>query len=263
LPLHAMLYVMGQARERQDAVAVEIAYDKSAPMFLISTRTEKQISTRYNFWSWFWLVLGLLVAAGAALSWTLLNKTGAGFTWQPYVITVSSFIAAAIFGWFWTVYNSLVNIHHRVESGWSEVDVQLKRRRDLIPNLVQAVEGYRAYESKTQQAITELRGQIEATPPGVAGPDFKGITPMLRAIIEQYPELKASESFLKLQQALADTEQRIALARDYYNDIATFYNTRLRIIPDRLVAAVARLHPRTLMGAADFERAPVQVNLAP
>jgi hypothetical protein len=192
----------------------------------------------------------------------LIIKTGDGFTWQPYVIAVGSFIAATILGWFWTVYNSLINIHHRVESGWSEVDIQMKRRHDLIPNLVQAVEAYRAYESRTQQAITELRGQIEATPPGVAGPDFKGITPMLRAIVEQYPELKASESFLKLQQALADTEQRIALARDYYNDIATFYNTRLSIIPDRFVATAARLHPRTLMTAADFERAPIQVSLA-
>jgi hypothetical protein len=161
-----------------------------------------------------------------------------------------------------TTYNSLINLHHRVEQGWSQVDVQLKRRHDLIPNLVQTIEGYRKYESETQTVLAELRGQMEATPPGVAGPDFKGLAPLLRITVERYPELKASESFLKLQQALVDTEQRIALARGYFNDIATFYNTRLQIIPDRYVAVLARLKPQTLMGAADFERAPVMVHQA-
>ena len=165
-------------------------------------------------------------------------------------------------GWVWTVYNSLINLHHRLEQGWSQVDVQLKRRHDLIPSLVETVAGYRDYESETQKLITELRGQAEATPPGVAGPDFKGIAPMLRVIIERYPDLKANESFLRLQQALVDGEQRIALARDYFNDVATFYNTRLGIVPDRFVADLARLHPQTLMSAADFERAPIQVKLA-
>jgi len=107
-----------------------------------------------------------------------------------------------------------------------------------------------------------MRTQTEATPPGVAGPDFKGIVPMLNVIVERYPELKANGSFLRLQQALVDTEQRIALARDYFNNIATFYNTRLGIIPDRFVAAMAGLRPQTLMTAADFERAPVRVQLA-
>jgi hypothetical protein len=142
------------------------------------------------------------------------------------------------------------------------VDVQLKRRYDLIPNLVKTVEGYRGYESDVQTLITELRNQTQATPPGERGSDFKGVAPLLKIVIERYPELKASESFLSLQKQLAETEQRIALARDYYNDIVTFYNTRLEIIPDRFIAAIAGLHPRTLMGAADFERAPVQVKLA-
>jgi hypothetical protein len=100
------------------------------------------------------------------------------------------------------------------------------------------------------------------TPPGVAGPDYKGITLLLRATVERYPDLKASQAFLKLQESLVDTEQRIALARDYFNSIATFYNTRLAIIPERYVATLARLRPQTLMAAADFERAPVAVSLA-
>jgi hypothetical protein len=262
LPLHTMLYAMGQSRERKDAVAAEIAYDKSAPLFLISTRTEKQLSTGYLRWFWFWLVLGLLLAIGGAVAWSLLQVPNAGASWQPYVIASGGFMVVLVLGWVWTVYNSLINLHHRVQQGWSQVDIQLKRRHDLIPNLVKTVEGYRTYESELQNLLVELRSQAEATPPGIAGSDFKGIVPTLNMIIERYPDLKASESFLRLQQSLVDTEQRIALARDYFNEIATFYNTRLGIIPDRFVASLARLRTQTLMGAANFERAPIQVKLA-
>ena len=260
LPLHTMLYVMGRARERQDVVAAEIAYDKAAPMFLISTRTEKRISSGYARWFWGLLVLGLAVAIGGATGWSLLVK--GNIAWQPLVAAAGGFVIAVLLGWVWTVYNSLINLHHMIEQGWSQVDIQLKRRYDLIPNLVETVKGYRDYESELQKVLAELRTQAEATPPGVAGPDFKGMAPTLKVIIERYPELKANESFLRLQSALVDTEQRIALARDYFNNVATFYNTRLGIVPDRFVAALARLHPRTLMAAADFERAPVEVRLA-
>ena len=263
LPLHTMLYVVGQARERQDVVAAEIARDKNAPMFLISTQTEKQVSSGYGRWFWALVVIGLICAIGGAVGRDLLANTNRGLTGQPFVLAVVTFLGVLAMCWVWTVYNSLVNIHHGLEQGWSEVDVQIKRRHDLIPNLIETVKGYRDYESETQQLITELRAQAEATPPGVAGPDFKGIAPMMRVIVERYPDLKASESFLRLQQALVDAEQRIALARDYFNDVATFYNTRLTIIPDRFVAFLARLRTATLMSAADFERAPVQVNLVP
>ena len=260
LPLHIMLYVIGQARERKDVVAAEIANDKDAPMFVISTRTEKQLSTSHARWFWVWLILGLAVAVGGTAGWSMLVK--ANVAWQPLVAAAGGFAFALLLGWVWAAYNSLVNLHHMVEQGWSQVDVQLKRRYDLIPNLLETVKGYRAYESEIQTLLAEIRTQTQATPPGVVGPDFKGMAPMLKVIIERYPDLKANESFLRLQQALVDAEQRIALARDYFNNIATFYNTRLQIIPDRFVAALARLRPRTLMAAADFERAPVRVQLA-
>jgi hypothetical protein len=262
LSLHTMLYVVGQARERQDVVAAEIAHDKNAPMFLISTQTEKQVSSGYGRWFWALVVLGLICAIGGAVGEEMLSNTDRGLSWQPFVLGSVGFLVVLAIGWVWTVYNSLINLHHRLEQGWSQVDVQLKRRHDLIPSIVAVVEGYRDYESETQKLITEMRTQAEATPPGVAGPDFKGIALMLRVIVERYPELKANESFLRLQQTLVDAEQRIALARDYFNNIATFYNTRLAIIPDRFVALLARLRTATLMSAADFERAPVQVNLA-
>lgn len=255
LPLHTMLYIMGHARERPDVVAAEVTFDKNTPIFLISTRTEKQISNAYGRWLWFWLVLGLVSAAGGAA------VRGTWSSWQPPAVAAGGFVFVLLLGWVWTVYNSLINLHHMVEQGWSQVDVQLKRRYDLIPNLVKAVEGHRNHESETQRLLTELRIQAEATPPGVAGTDFLGIAPMLRVMVENYPELKANESFMKLQQELVDTEQRIALARDYFNGITTFYNTRLEIIPDRFVAKMAGLYSQSLMSAADFERAPVQVKL--
>jgi len=263
IPLHAMLYVLGQAREREDVVAAEIAQAKTSPMFIISTRSEKQISRVYSIGWWVFVTLGLLIALGGGAGWAVLeNTTGAALGWKPFVIMGAGYIGALILIWVWTTYNSLINLHQRVKQGWSQIEVQLKRRHDLIPNLVQAVAGYRGHEQETQAMVAELRQQMEATPAGKAGPDYKGITSVLRITVERYPELKASESFLKLQQNLADTENRIALARDYFNDIATFYNTRLEIIPDRFLGVLAGMRPRSLMSAAEFERAPVTVKLA-
>ncbi|MBT3363474.1 MAG: LemA domain-containing protein [Chloroflexi bacterium] len=260
IPLHASLYIMGQARERQDVVAAEITRDKNAPMFLISMRSEKQLSTYYARWCWFWMILGLVAAVAGAVVWGMLQPVS-GVRWQPIVSMTGGFALVLALGWVWTVYNSLVDLNNRLQQGWSQVDVQLKRRYDLIPNLVNAVQGYRDHESQTLQLVTELRSQQEATRPGDVGPDFRGVAPVLQATIERYPELKANESFLKLQSSLIDTEQRIALARDYYNNIAMFHNTRLEIIPDRFVASLARLRQHALIGAADFERAPVEVKL--
>ena len=257
LPLHAGLYVMGQARERQDIVAPEIAKDKTAAMYLISTQTEKQISSGYSIWYWVLFSLGLLFALGGALGWQII----AGTSLQSWLIMGLGYLLIWLIFYIWTTYNSLINLHHRVEQGWSQVDVQIKRRFDLIPNLVQVVQGYQQYESGTQTVLAEMRSQMEATPPGVSGPDFKGLSGLLSVVVEKYPELKANQNFLKLQLSLVDAEQRIALARDYYNQITTFYNTCLEIIPQRYVASLAQLKPGSLMGAADFERAAVKVNL--
>jgi hypothetical protein len=257
-----MLYVLGQAHERKDIVAPEIAQDKSSPLFIISTRSEKQISSGYGRWFWFWSILGLAIALGGGAGWVFQDRTSQIINWTPLGVMAAGYLSIFLMIWVWTTYNSLIILHQRVEQGWSQVEIELKRRYDLIPNLVQVIEGYQQHENDTQTVIAEMRTQMEATPPGAAGPDYKGIAPLLRITLENYPDLKASESFLKLQQALVDTEQRIALARDYFNDIVTFYNTRLEVVPDRYAAALARFHPRVLMGAADFERAPVKVDLA-
>jgi hypothetical protein len=259
--LHSNLYVMGQARERADMVAAEIAKDKKAPIFLISTRTEKQISSSLGGGFWGWMIAGLLAAVGGVWIGNLVLNPGMPQAWPPFVIAAGGYLLIIALGWVWTVFNSLVNLQQRVKQGWSQVDIQLKRRNDLIPNLVQVVEGYAAHEEGLQELVTKLRGQLSATPPGVEGPDYAGFMPTFRVVVENYPDLKASELFLKLQNELTDTEQRIALARDYYNQIVTFYNTRLEVVPDTFLAKMMGLKAATLMEAADFERAPMVVHL--
>jgi len=159
-------------------------------------------------------------------------------------------------------YNSLVGLRQRVRQGWSLIDVQLKRRHDLIPNLAAAVSGLSQHERETQTALTALRSQMTATAPGVAGSDFAGVAATRRAIVERYPELIAQESFARLQSELVETEQRIALARTYYNDIATQFATRLEQVPDRWVARLGAMRPEALLQAENFERAMVQVHFA-
>lgn len=258
---HALICVIGQARERQDVVAAEIAQDRRAPLFLISTRTREQVSSGMKWGQWLWTLGGLVLAI-------------AGFVWQEadarhdlqtglptYAAVGGGFLAAAALGWIWMVYNSLIDLRNRVRQAWSLVDVQLQRRHDLIPNLVQSVQGYSDYERRLQPELAALRGELGATPPGVAGPDYRAVAGHVVAIAEHYPQLKADANFMALHKSLVDTEQRIALARGYFNDIATHYNTRLEIVPERYVAALAGMKPQVLMAANEFERAAVQVDM--
>lgn len=258
--VHAALFVVGQARERTDVVAAEIAADNRAPLFLISTRTEQQVSRGFRIGFWLLGLLGLLLAVGGFAG------RNAALHLEPdigqYVALGAGFAVAWLFGWAWSLYNGLIELRQRVRQGWANIDVQLKRRYDLIPRLVSTVTGLRDYERTVQTELAALRAQLQATPPGEPGPDPAGCLPLVRAVAEAYPELKANTAFLSLQTQLTDTEQRIALARSYFNDIATFYNTRLQVIPDRFIAKLAGLQPQVLMAVAAFERAPVSVKLA-
>ena len=113
-----------------------------------------------------------------------------------------------------------------------------------------------------QESVALLRSQVQVTRPGQAGPDPVATMPTIMALAESYPQLKANEAFRRLQHQLADTENRIALAREYFNNIATHYNTRLAIVPDSFVARLAGLCEQPLFAAAGFERQAVQVKLA-
>ncbi len=258
---HAPIFVVGRARERSDIVAAEIAADPAAPMFLISTRSEKEISAGFGWGIWGWGIFGFLLALGTSAvvaegeHWSIAPES----RWLCYLVAALIYFPAVGLGWIWMVYNSVISLRNRVRQGWSQVEIQLKRRHDLIPALVNVVTGLRDHESAVQTELAALRAQMTATPPGVAGADFQACANTMVILAERYPELTAQESFLNLQRNLVDTEQRIALARGYFNEIATHFNTRLEVVPDRFVAALAGMRAETLMAANDFERAPVTV----
>jgi hypothetical protein len=259
LPVGAALYVVGQSRERRDIVAPEIAYDPKAPMFLISSRTEKEVTRGMGWGSWGLAFLALLLAAAGVFI-----GRGGGQGPPPAtdaIVAGAGFVVAWLFGWLWMVYNSLIELRQRVRQAGSLVDVELKRRHDLIPNLVAAVQGYRDHETTVQTELAAMRSQMEATLPGRPGPDPAAVLPSLRVITERYPDLKANESFLRLQKSLSETEQRIALARAYFNELSTGYNTCLEVVPDRFIAGMGGLGPQPLIAAADFERAAVTIDL--
>lgn len=261
IPLNREVFVAGRAREREDVVAPEIAADSEQDLFLISCRGEASVQRgyRWQFWGF-----GVALLLPLPVAW-LVQANEAKVL--PLVIPAAGLAVALaglwLVGWLWTTFNSLVQLRNRVAQAWSLVDVQLKRRADLIPPLVAVVAGLRDHERTVQAELAALRAQTVATPVGQAGPDFAGAAASLRAVGERYPELKSDAAFLGLQRELSDTETRVALARDYHNSIATHLNTRLEIIPDRWVAALAGLKPRVLWEAESFERAAVPVRLAP
>jgi hypothetical protein len=260
IPVGIGLYVVGQSRERRDVVAPEIAHDPKAPLFLISTRSEKEVESGMGWSSW-GLAFLALVLVGVAV--TFARQREGNPPVPELIIAGGGFIFCWALGWIWMVYNALVGLRQRVRQAESLVDVELKRRHDLIPTLVATVTGYRDYESTVQKEVAALRAQLEATMPGRPGPDPAALLPSIRAITERYPDLKANESFLKLQKSLSDTEQRIALSRAYFNEIATHFNTCLEVVPDRFIASIGGLKPQPLFAAADFERAAVTVDLDP
>jgi hypothetical protein len=253
---------MGQSRERKDIVAPEIAADKLAPMFLISTRTEEQVRSRLGWGCRGWTIFGLILCVAGLIISDKVGQVDPANRVMVYVLAALVFGGTAALGWLWLAYNGLVDLRQRVNQAWSQVDVQLKRRFDLIPNLMNVVTAARDHEANLQTELAEMRTQLTATPPGESGADYHGVKQTLIAIAERYPELMADTSFVMLQENLTDTEERIALARGYFNEIATHFNTRLEVVPERFVARMARMKPRTLMAAKAFERAPVKVELA-
>ncbi|MDP6544652.1 MAG: LemA family protein [Phycisphaerae bacterium] len=262
IPLHHQLYIIGHASERNDMVAAEIAHDDTAPMYLISTQSEKQISFGYKLQLWILGVLALILAVAGQVIADAQGSIDPGSRIGHYLIVGASVGGAWALGWVWMVYNSMADLKNRVRQGWSNVDVQLKRRHDLIPQLVRVVEGLADHERTVHQEVALLRSQTAATEPGSPGPDPQGCAKSLIAIREAYPQLKTNKAFLRLQAQLVETEQRIALARTYFNEIAAHYNTRLQVIPDRFVAAMGSMKAQAYITAENFERAEVRVSLA-
>jgi LemA protein len=163
-------------------------------------------------------------------------------------------------------FNRLVRLRNEVNTGWSNIDVQLKRRADLIPNLVEAVKGYAAHERGVFDSITEARSALlRAETPGAAGQANDVLTTALGrlfAVAEAYPDLKASQNFLRLQDELTDTEDKIAAARRYYNTVVQAYNTGQQTFPASVVAGTFGFSPRDFFRLEDDgDRAPVAVSV--
>jgi LemA protein len=163
------------------------------------------------------------------------------------------------------LFNRLVTLRNRVDNGWSQIDVQLRRRYDLIPNLVETVKGYAAHERELFEQVAAARSQaIGASSVGDQAQAENQLTAGLRrlmAVAENYPDLKASQNFLALQEELTGTESRIAYARQFYNDQVMLLNTRIQAVPSNVVAKVFGFTPREFFDIEDPIRGPVQVDL--
>jgi LemA protein len=163
------------------------------------------------------------------------------------------------------LFNRLVSLRNRVDNGWSQIDVQLRRRYDLIPNLVETVKGYAAHERELFEQVAAARSQaIGASTVGDQAQAENQLTTGLRrlmAVAENYPDLKASQNFLALQEELTGTESRIAYARQFYNDQVMLLNTRIQAVPSNIVAKVFGFTPREFFDIEDPIRGPVQVDL--
>lgn len=253
--LHSDIFLVGKARERSDIVAAEIAAEKESPLYLVTVQTEEQVLRGYGTSLRVWNVLGLLASGGAG--WVFLQH------WPAVFCAAGIYAGVWALTWVWMVYNSLVDTRNRVRQAWSLLDVQFKRRHDLIPNLIQCIDALKSHEQDVHEAVAQMRTQLTATAPGRSGPDFHGVARTVAGLAESYPALKTDAAFNALQKQLIGTEQRIALARAYYNDIATAYNTRIEVMPDALLAKLTGFAPRQLLSAEDFERAVVPVQLAP
>jgi len=182
----------------------------------------------------------------------------------PLLIVGAIVLIVIIF--FWATYNSLVKLNVRVEEAWSDITVQLKRRLDLIPNLVNSVKGYAAHEKGVFEAVTEARANalnaqgVKET--AAAENQFEGALKSLFAVSENYPQLRATENFQQLQQELVDTEDKIQASRRFYNGGVRDLNTKIQLFPNNLFAGWLGFKSREFFEVEDMASVekPVEVS---
>lgn len=172
-------------------------------------------------------------------------------------------VGVLIVFWAISVYNKLIALRNRVKDQWAQIDVQLKRRFDLIPNLVETVKGYTKHESETLEAVIKARNTyVSATLPEdqmkADGELTKAISKLF-ALTESYPELKANTNFQALQQELTETESKIASARQFYNDTVMVYTNKVDMVPSNIIASLFRFEKEAFFEANETERQNVQV----
>jgi len=155
------------------------------------------------------------------------------------------------------IYNDLVKLRQRVKNGWSQIDVQLQRRFDLIPNLVESVKGYMAHESDVLEKVTALRtswaNATSVKEKSELDNELSGALKTIMAVSENYPDLKANQNFSQLQEELQNTENKISFSRQFYNDVTTRYNTKLEVVPSNIVASMFHFKPAELFEAESAE----------
>ena len=171
-----------------------------------------------------------------------------------------------VFGiWIISTYNTLTSLRLRLDNAWRQIDVQLKRRYDLIPNLIETVKGYMQFEQDTLQKVIEARSQAMGSK-GVkdAANAQTALTQSLGqvfALMENYPDLKSNQNVLNLQEELTGTESRIAFARQYYNDLVTQYNTRRQVFPSNVIAGFFKFQASEMFNVPETEKALPKVDL--
>ncbi len=157
--------------------------------------------------------------------------------------------------WFVMTYNRLVRLRNQVDNSWSQIDVQLKRRHDLIPNLIETAKGYMKHERETLEAVTNARniaaGGGSVPDRAKAEGELSGALARLMVVVEQYPDLKANQNFLSLQEELTSTENKIGFARQFYNDSVLGYNTKTQSIPANVVAGMGGFKARDFFELED------------
>jgi len=181
------------------------------------------------------------------------------------VLIVVGAIVLLLILWMIGAYNGLVRLRQLVKNSWAQIDVQLKRRYDLIPNLVETVKGYAKHEKELLENVTKARARcLEASGKGVgeiakAENMLGGALRGLMVAVEAYPDLKANQNFLALQEELTSTENKIAFSRQNYNNVVTRYNTRQEVFPTNMIAGMFGFSPEELFEIDEGEREVVKV----
>jgi LemA protein len=182
-------------------------------------------------------------------------------------LIVIAVIVVLLVVWAIAAYNGMIRSRNKVDEAWSGIDVQLKRRHDLIPNLVESVKGYAAHERETFQAVTDARARaIGASGPAAAGAAEGMLSQALGrlfAVAEAYPQLRATENFQQLQNELTNTEDQISAARRIYNGNVQSYNSSIQVFPNSLIAGMGGFTPREFFEIEDAgDREPVRVDFS-
>ncbi len=178
-------------------------------------------------------------------------------------MTIAIVIAVIVILYILFIYNSLITLKMRVSEAFSQIDVQLKRRADLIPNLVETVKGYAKHEKELLTKITEERASLVNAKGAMEKAKINNqLTDALKslfAVAENYPDLKASQNFLELQQEVSDTEDKIAYSRQFYNSNVMEFNTKIALFPNTIFAGILGFKPAEFFGTNESDKKPVKV----